>query len=89
MREDAVRSVAAEEFIRISSCRAYKKKILTAHIQAVRILCGASGRAAITLHRKKQGRQMARYRFNKKVRSNKRGENKKLDTRKYKLAITY
>jgi len=32
---------------------------------------------------------MARYRFNKKVRSNKRDENKKLDTRKYKLAITY
>ena len=59
-----------------------KKKILTAHIQAVRILCGASGRAAITLHRKKQGRKMARYRFNKKVRSNKRDENKKLDTRK-------
>ena len=59
-----------------------QEKILTAHIQAVRILCGASGRAAITLHRKKQGRQMARYRFNKKVRSNKRDENKKLDTRK-------
>ena len=59
-----------------------KKKILTAHIQAVRILCGASGRAAITLHRKKQGRKMARYRFNKKVRSNKRDENEKLDTRK-------
>ena len=42
----------------------------------------ASDRAAITLHRKKQGRQMARYRFNKKVRSNNRNKYENIDIRK-------
>ena len=42
----------------------------------------ASDRAAITLHGKKQGRQMARYRFNKKVRSNNRNKYENIDIRK-------
>jgi len=42
----------------------------------------ASDRTAITLHRKKQGRQMARYRFNKKVRSNNRNKYENIDIRK-------
>ena len=42
----------------------------------------ASDRAAITLHGKKQGRQMARYRFNKKVRSNYRNKYENIDIRK-------
>ena len=42
----------------------------------------ASDRAAITLHRKKQGRQMARYRFIKKVRSNNRNKYENIDIRK-------
>ena len=42
----------------------------------------ASDRAVITLHRKKQGRQMARYRFNKKVRSNNRNKYENIDIRK-------
>jgi len=42
----------------------------------------ASDRAAITLHGKKQGRQMARYRFNKKARSNNRNKYENIDIRK-------
>ena len=42
----------------------------------------ASDRAAITLHGKKQGRQMALYRFNKKVRSNNRNKYENIDIRK-------
>jgi hypothetical protein len=41
-----------------------------------------SDRAAITLHRKKQGRQRSRYRFNKKVRSNNRNKYENIDIRK-------
>jgi hypothetical protein len=42
----------------------------------------ASDRAAITLHRKKQGRQRSHYRFNKKVRSNNRNKYENIDIRK-------
>ena len=41
-----------------------------------------SDRAAITLHGKKKGRQMARYRFNKKERSNNRNKYENIDIRK-------